>query len=131
MKTFTLGTNTRQCFIDVTQNVSGIVGESGVSEGICVVYAPHTTGGLAINENEDPNVSRDILEFLKDMIPAGFAFRHSEGNSDAHVMATLIGSSVTVPITGGRLALGTWQGIYFVEFDGPRSRRCNVTVIGK
>jgi secondary thiamine-phosphate synthase enzyme len=130
MKTFTLGTKTRQCFVDVTKNVSRIVAESGISEGICVGYAPHTTGGLAINENEDPDVSKDIQEFLKKMVPADFAFRHSEGNSDAHVMATLIGASVTIPVTGGRLALGTWQGIYFVEFDGPRSRRCNVTVIG-
>lgn len=129
MKTFTLDTPSREILIDVTSRVASAVSESGVVEGICLVFVPHTTAGITINENADPDVSRDVIAFLSDMVPKKFPFRHNEGNSDAHVKASLMGSSLTVPVTSGRLALGTWQGIQFAEFDGPRRRKFTVTVV--
>lgn len=129
MKAFTIDTPSREIFMDVTSRVASAVSESGVTEGLCLVFVPHTTAGVTINENADPDVSRDIVAFLADMVPKKFPFRHSEGNSDAHVKASLMGSSLTIPVTGGRLALGTWQGIQFAEFDGPRRRKFTVTVV--
>jgi secondary thiamine-phosphate synthase enzyme len=118
-------------FIDVTARVREAVSASGVSGGLAVVYCPHTTAGITINENADPDVTRDLLLGLDRAFPDRAEFRHMEGNSAAHLKASCVGSSVTVIIEDGRLVLGTWQGVYFCEFDGPRSRRFHVKIIGK
>lgn len=108
-----------------------MVTDSGVTEGFAVVFAAHTTAAITINENADPDVVRDLLAGLAKLAPEHAGWRHAEGNSDAHLKASLVGPSVTIPVEGGRLVLGTWQGVYFCEFDGPRQRRCVVTVVGK
>ena len=120
MTSFTVDTTSKQEFIDITHRVQSILSESKVGEGLCVVFVPHTTAGVTINENADPAVRRDIVKGLEAIPESGYA--HSEGNSPAHIKASVMGSSVTVIVKGGRLALGTWQGIYFAEFDGPRRR---------
>lgn len=127
-ETFNLSTE-REGLIDVTGRVAAVVAESGITDGLCVVYCPHTTAGLTINENADPDVVRDLLLGLDRAFPDRGDFRHAEGNSAAHLKASCVGSSVTVIVSGGRLALGTWQGIWFCEFDGPRSRRCSVKIL--
>jgi len=114
--------------IDITREVQGIVTSSGIREGICVVYVPHTTAGVTINEAADPSVKADILRELDKLVPLHDSYQHREGNSAAHIKASLLGSSVTLPITEGALSLGTWQGIYFCEFDGPRRRRVFVQI---
>lgn len=121
-------TSGREQMVDITEDVASKVRESGVGFGWALVYCPHTTAGLTINENADPDVTRDLLDALGRLLPRNVAWRHREGNADGHVKASLVGSSVTVPVEGGRLALGTWQGIYFCEFDGPRKRAVIVTV---
>lgn len=113
---------------DITSLVSREVEGSGLKEGLCLVFVPHTTAGVTINEGADPSVRQDILDFLTRLVPASGNYRHSEGNSDSHIKATLVGSSVSIPIEKGRLALGTWQSIFFCEFDGPRSRRVIVSL---
>lgn len=118
-------------FIEVTAMVREAVAKSGVREGTCLVYCPHTTAGMTINENADPDVVTDMLLGLAKAFPDRPEFRHAEGNSSAHLKASCVGSSVTVIIDGGRLLLGTWQGIYFCEFDGPRSRRFYVQINGQ
>lgn len=130
MKHFEVRTPSRECLVDVTEGVAGAVAEAGGREGVCTVFVPHTTAAITINENADPDVARDVVEFLRDLVPRSSRFRHAEGNSDAHVKASLLGSSVQVPVEGGRLALGTWQGIYLAEFDGPRVRRVSVAFLG-
>lgn len=115
--------------VDITSNVEEVVLQSAAERGIAVVYCPHTTAGITINENADPDVVRDVLDGLSRLFPRDAGWRHAEGNSDGHLKATAVGSSVTIPIDGARLALGTWQGIYFCEFDGPRTRAVTVTVI--
>ena len=129
MKTIKIRTETREMFMDVTGRVAEIVAASGVVSGLAHVFVPHTTAAVTINENADPDVVGDMLTHLGKMIPLHGAFRHSEGNSDAHIKASLMGFSVTVPIHEGRLALGTWQGVYFTEFDGPRHRNLQITII--
>ncbi|HOT04493.1 MAG TPA: secondary thiamine-phosphate synthase enzyme YjbQ [Methanolinea sp.] len=124
-------TAARTQFLDITGAVASEVAKSGVKTGICYVYMPHTTAGLTINENADPDVARDILAALARLVPLAGDYRHAEGNSDAHVKASLVGFTLTVPVIDGRLALGTWQGIYFCEFDGPRHRHVLVGVIGQ
>lgn len=124
---FTLSTD-HQGFTNVTSRVERIVAESGITDGLCVVFCPHTTAGLTINENADPDVVHDMLLGLDRAFPDRPEFRHAEGNSSAHLKASCVGSSVTVIVSGGRLALGTWQGIWFCEFDGPRTRHCWVKV---
>ena len=119
----------REGFYNVTEKVRQSVRESGVNEGICVVFCPHTTAGKTINENADPDVVRDMLFALNKTFPDRPEFRHSEGNSHAHLKASCVGSSVTVLIENGRPLLGTWQGIYFCEFDGPRTRSFYVKVL--
>lgn len=114
--------------IDITREVQGIVTSSGIREGICVVYVPHTTAGVTINEAADPSVKADILRELDKLVPLHDSYQHREGNSAAHIKASLLGSSITLPITEGALSLGTWQGIYFCEFDGPRRRRVFVQI---
>lgn len=117
-------------FVDITARVRQAVVHSGVDEGICVVYCPHTTAAITINENADPDVMRDLKFALEETFPDRREFRHAEGNSAAHLRSSCIGASETIPISGGSLALGTWQGIYFCEFDGPRHRRVYVQVLG-
>jgi len=128
--TLTIATRSRNEFVDITSQVQDVVRESGISEGLCTIYVPHTTAGLTINEGADPSVQRDILTHLEKMIPHRGDYRHLEGNSDAHIKASLMGSSQTVFIEEGQLVLGTWQAIYFAEFDGPRQRKVMVRVTG-
>ncbi len=113
---------------DITSQVAKVVSESGVQEGRCTVYIPHTTCGVTINENADPSVKKDILKELNKVIPLDDGYAHMEGNSAAHIKSSLMGFSVTIPVSGGRMMLGTWQGIYLAEFDGPRSRKAVVSV---
>jgi len=121
--TFAVSTPKTMQFIDITAQVQKAVAASGIADGICHVYNPHTTAGLTINEGADPAVQTDILTALQKIVPLNHPYQHLEGNSPAHVMASLVGSSVTVFIENGRLQLGTWQKIFFCEFDGPRSRK--------
>jgi len=121
-------TRSRTEFVDVTDPVQQAVRASGVDRGLCVVYVPHTTGAVTINESADPSVKEDILMILNRVVPWKAEYRHLEGNSPAHVKATLVGASETIPIEDGRLALGTWQGIFFCEFDGPRTRKLRVDI---
>jgi secondary thiamine-phosphate synthase enzyme len=121
--------NSRTELVDITQGVQRLVSESGVRSGICYVYVPHTTAAVTINENSDPNVGRDILKELNKVIPFDDDYGHTEGNSAAHIKSTMIGVSRTVMVEEGRLALGTWQALFFCEFDGPRERRVMVKVI--
>jgi secondary thiamine-phosphate synthase enzyme len=116
-------------FIDITGKVQRYVMESGVTEGLILIYTPHTTAGITINENADPAVRTDLEEFLKKKFPHESYFRHMEGNSPSHIMSSLFSASETLIIENGRLLLGTWQGIYFCEFDGPRSRRVHLKII--
>jgi secondary thiamine-phosphate synthase enzyme len=124
-------TGTRTQLVDITGAVAAELARAGVTSGTCHVYMPHTTAGLTINENADPDVARDILAGLARLVPATGDYRHAEGNSDAHLKASLVGSSVTVPVVDGRLALGTWQAVYFCEFDGPRRRHVLVGIAGE
>ena len=113
-------THQRREMVDITRRVADVVG--GAGDGLCHVYVPHTTAAVVINEHADPDVARDLTAAYEAMVPQ-MQFAHAEGNSDAHLMATVLGSSVTVALEDGRLRLGTWQGIFFVELDGPRSRK--------
>jgi len=128
MKTLRIRSSQRVDLIDVTQEVTEVVRESGVTEGLCLVYVPHTTAAVTINENADPSVVRDLIAKLNDLVPRDDAYTHSEGNSDAHVKSTLVGCSTAIPVQAGRLVLGTWQAVYFCEFDGPRQRQLVVLV---
>lgn len=129
MYEFTLRTE-RQNFYNVTANIERAVKESGITDGICTVFCPHTTAGMTINENADPDVVRDLLFALDETFPDRKEFRHAEGNTTAHLKASVMGSSITVIVEKGKLILGTWQGIYFCEFDGPRIRKYYVKVMG-
>ena len=122
MRTIEVKTKAREEFVDITARVREELLSSGVKDGICYVYVPHTTAAVTINESADPSVKEDILMTLRKIIPDSLPYRHSEGNSPAHVKASLIGSSIKVIVEEGQLSLGTWQGIFFCEFDGPRSR---------
>jgi secondary thiamine-phosphate synthase enzyme len=119
----------REQFQEITDRVNQALREMGVSEGICQVYVPHTTAGIVVNENADPDVSRDMLGWLDRIVPQNGDYRHAEGNSPAHIKSTLVGQSVTLPVEGGKLALGTWQGVYLAEFDGPRERTVVINVV--
>lgn len=129
---FSLSTKSRSQMIDITSQVSSIVEQSSISNGDAIVYCPHTTAAITINENADPSVAHDILLTLDELVPRHRAgYRHSEGNSDAHCKSTLVGCSKQILIKDKALALGTWQGIFFCEFDGPRSRTVIVQVQGE
>ena len=121
----------REDFHNITPQLREAIAKSGVTSGIAVIYCPHTTAGITINENADPDVVRDLLLGLREAFPDRPQFRHAEGNSAAHLKASAMGSSATVIIDGGRPLLGTWQGVYFCEFDGPRQRRFYVNVVGE
>jgi len=127
-----ISSRTRNQMIDITSQVESVVSQSGVKDGEAVIYCPHTTAAITINENADPDVPHDILLTLEKLIPANAAgYRHSEGNSDAHCKSSIIGCSRQVLIKDGGLELGTWQGIFFCEFDGPRSRKAIIQVRGE
>jgi secondary thiamine-phosphate synthase enzyme len=115
---------------DITGEINSALRRLGADGGICQVFVPHTTCGLVVNENADPAVCSDMLDWLDDAIPQSRPFRHAEGNSPAHIKATLVGQSATLPVENGRLALGTWQGVFLAEFDGPRARTVMVNVVG-
>jgi secondary thiamine-phosphate synthase enzyme len=127
----TVKTHAQIEMIDVTAQVQQLLAAHGAQEGLCMLYVPHTTAAVTINENADPSVREDILMVLNQIVPWKAAYRHAEGNSPAHVKASLMGASQIVRIENGRLALGTWQGIFFCEFDGPRTRKMDVTMIAK
>ena len=129
MMTLTVQTKSKTELIDITSDVSRLVRRSGVEQGLCMLYVPHTTAAVTINESADPSVRTDIMMVLNQIVPWEAAYRHMEGNSPAHVKATLVGASELVGIEKGQLVLGTWQGIFFCEFDGPRSRRMHVTIV--
>jgi len=122
-------TNSRAEFIDITSNISEIVQKRGIKEGVCYVYVPHTTAAVTINENADPSVPKDIQNELNKIVPWDDHYNHMEGNAAAHIKSTIVGSSVYIPVSDGILALGTWQGIFFCEFDGPRHREVFVQTI--
>ena len=129
---FRISTKSRNQMIDITSRVSSFVGQSGVTNGDVIVYCPHTTAAITINENADPSVPHDLLLTLEELLPQHRSgYRHSEGNSDSHCKSSLVGCSEQILIKGGALQLGTWQGIFFCEFDGPRSRRVIVQVRGE
>jgi secondary thiamine-phosphate synthase enzyme len=122
-------TERRNHLVDVTPQIQKVVAESGTVEGSVGLFVPHTTAAITINENADPSVKSDILSYLEKLIPQNGRFSHAEGNSDAHIKSSLVGPRLSLFISGGRLVLGTWQGIYFCEFDGPRNRKLIVKVI--
>jgi len=129
IQTFQVKTSARNEFIDITPSVGEAVRKTGVKEGICFVFVPHTTAAITINENADPSVTQDILNELSKIVPSHDRYHHLEGNSPAHIKASLLGFSVTVFVEAGKLVLGTWQGIFFCEFDGPRTRKVHVKVL--
>ncbi|MBO3769558.1 MAG: secondary thiamine-phosphate synthase enzyme YjbQ [Thermoproteota archaeon] len=129
LNTIEVVSTSRQQFIDITDKVEEVVRKSGVKNGVCFLYVPHTTAGITINENADPSVVRDIMETLERLVPVDGRYRHLEGNAHAHIKSSILGHSVCVFIEDGRLLLGTWQGLFFCEFDGPRRRKVLVKII--
>jgi secondary thiamine-phosphate synthase enzyme len=129
LKELSIPTHSRTELVNVDREVMDAVRESGVQEGICHLWVPHTTAGVTVNENADPSVVRDILYETEKVIPFQDGYHHTEGNSAAHIKSSLFGPSICLVVTGGRLLLGTWQSIYFCEFDGPRRRRLFVKVV--
>ena len=125
----TVKTKSRTELIDITSEVQNTVRSSSIADGICMLYVPHTTAAITINESADPSVKTDILMILNEIVPWKAKYRHLEGNSPAHVKSTLVGASELVAIENGRLVLGTWQGIFFCEFDGPRTRKLHVNLM--
>ncbi len=129
IQTFQLRTSAQTEFIDITHSVQEAVKKTGVKDGICIVFIPHTTAAVTINENADPSVIHDILMELNKIVPFNDPYHHMEGNSPAHIKTSLVGCSEIVFVESGRLALGTWQGIFLCEFDGPRNRKVHVKVV--
>ncbi len=121
-------TASREEFKDITREVAKAVEISNIKDGVCYVFVPHTTAGVTINENADPSVTKDILRKLKELVPRDDGYEHAEGNSDSHIKASMMGFCQTVLVENGKLVLGTWQGIYFCEFDGPRDRKVIVKI---
>lgn len=131
IKEIGISTRKRNELIDITSDVQKAITSSGITEGSCHIFIPHTTAAVTINEKADPNVARDIETTLEKIVPPGWGYRHSEGNSDSHVKSSFVGISELVLINNGKPVLGTWQAIFFCEFDGPRSRRCLIRIEGK
>ncbi len=129
MERIKVRTRSAQCLEDVTDAVNDAVRRSGVKEGVCHLFTPHTTAGLVINENADPDVGRDLLEKLEALVPSDASYHHLEGNAHAHIKSSLVGQSAAASVSAGRLALGRWQGVFLAEFDGPRERELLVTVV--
>ncbi len=130
MESFQIKSSKRVEFIDITTQVREAIKNSGINDGIAAVYVTHTTAGITINESADPAVAKDIISKLGEMVPLQGSYKHMEGNSDAHIKSSLVGSSVNLIISAGAPVLGTWQGVFFCEFDGPRTRKVAVKVIG-
>jgi secondary thiamine-phosphate synthase enzyme len=131
MQQFEIRTRARSEMVEITDQVRDAIRGSGVRQGLCVVYCPHTTAAITVNENADPDVVHDLLLWYNRTVPHEQAgFRHAEGNSDSHIKATLIGPSVTLLVEGGAPVLGRWQGVFFCEFDGPRTRSVQIKVVG-
>ncbi|CAN2041607.1 YjbQ family protein [Candidatus Magnetomoraceae bacterium gMMP-15] len=128
--TFTIKTSFKTELIDITDNIQKIIKASEIIDGICMVFVPHTTAGIIINESADPSVKRDILMVLNQIIPWQADYHHIEGNSPAHIKSSLVGASELIAIESGKSVLGTWQGIFFCEFDGPRTRKVHVKFLG-
>jgi secondary thiamine-phosphate synthase enzyme len=126
--TFEVSTRRRAQLVDITERVAQAVERSGVKEGVCHVFVPHTTAGVTINEGADPAVAADIESHLGELVPKEAAFEHEEGNSDSHIKTVLVGPSCSAPVRGGKLALGTWQAVFLCEWDGPRTRKVEVGV---
>ncbi|MCB2168052.1 MAG: secondary thiamine-phosphate synthase enzyme YjbQ [Deltaproteobacteria bacterium] len=122
-------THSRTEMIDITDDVQAAIREAGVRDGFCMVFVPHTTAAVTINENADPTVKDDMLKVINKIIPWDDGYRHLEGNSAAHIKSTLVGASELVAVAGGKLQLGTWQGLFFCEFDGPRRRKVHLHFI--
>jgi len=122
-------TRNREELVDITNQVQRVVDQSGVKEGVCYLFVPHTTAGITLNETWDPSVRVDIAETLRRLVPRGAHYHHAEGNADAHIKVTVTGASLTLFVSNGRLVLGTWQGVYLAEFDGPRRRQVLVKVL--
>ncbi len=131
LKTININTPQREILMDITRYINKIVSESNIQNGVCRLFVPHTTAAITINENADPSVKKDIVNFLGKLIPQNARFRHMEGNSDAHIKSTLVGPSLEILINNKRLVLGTWQGIMFSEFDGPRNRKLHIQLQGE
>ena len=131
MEEISVNTNTHSEMIDITAKVSAVLEKTGVKNGICTVFTPHTTAGISINENADPDVPREMIKEMDKVIPLKDGYAHAEGNSAAHIKSSLFGCSETVIVKNGSLMLGTWQSVFFCEFDGPRSRKVWVKVIGE
>ncbi|MBI5055881.1 MAG: YjbQ family protein [Nitrospirae bacterium] len=129
LKNINIKTRSRNEFVDITSELQALIDEAGIKSGVCCVYVPHTTAGVTINEGADPSVVKDIQASLSKLVPHSANYLHTEGNSDAHIKSTLAGSSQTVIIDGGKLLLGTWQSVFFCEFDGPRHRRVTVKIV--
>ena len=129
MQKISIRTSKRIELVDITGEILDIVTKSNIKEGVCLVFCPHTTAGLTINENADPSVRKDITNALNKLVPENAGYTHSEGNADSHIKSSLFGSSLTIFVKDRQLAFGTWQGIYFCESDGPRSREMWVKVI--
>lgn len=126
MQTFSVRTTSRVQMIDITAEVADAIRAEGIDDGLAVVFVPHTTAGVTINENADPDVTRDIAAELSRLVPHAGAYAHAEGNSDAHIKSSLFGPSLVLIVSGGRAVLGTWQAVYFCEGDGPRQRKVHV-----
>jgi secondary thiamine-phosphate synthase enzyme len=129
MKSLEVRTGRREEMVDITPQVRSFVEKSGIRDGVCYIYVPHTTAGVCINEHADPSVSYDINRTLSKLVPYGDGYSHLEGNADAHIKAAMVGTSQVVFVEGGKLVLGTWQGIFFCEFDGPRQRRVYIKLL--
>jgi len=128
IKNINIKTKTRNEFVDITAEIQSLIDNAGIKSGVCHVYVPHTTAAVTVNEGADPSVTRDILNTLSKLVPHSGTYFHTEGNSDAHIKTSLVGSSKTIIIDEGKLLLGTWQSVFFCEFDGPRHRRVTVKI---
>ena len=131
MDEISIKTNSHSQFIDITSKVSEVLRKTGIKDGMCTVFTPHTSAGITINENADPDVPRDIIKEMEKVIPLNDGYAHTEGNSAAHIKSSLFGCSETVIVRNGTLMLGTWQSVFFCEFDGPRNRKVWVKIVGE
>ncbi len=129
IKKLEIKTSSRSEIIDITDKIQKVISDSKIKSGICIIYVPHTTAGITVNENYDPSVRIDILDYLEKIAPASARYKHREGNADSHIKTSVVGSSATLVIEDGRVLLGSWQGIMFCEFDGPRTRKLIVKTI--
>lgn len=129
IKKLELKTNSRSEIIDITDKIQKVISDSKIKSAICILYVPHTTAGIIVNENYDPSVRADILDYLEKIAPAAARYKHTEGNADSHIKTSMVGSSSTLVIEEGKVLLGSWQGIMFCEFDGPRNRKLVLKIL--